>query len=283
MFIIDEDEIPKYTDAGDERTIDPPPQDSPEFKKLQKFCDEVEIILHVVKDGLRAAARYMDPPNQYYNKAINFPVPSMVIGMFAGKKTALVQTLPGNKCRLQIEEAIINFKNAKYIILVGVCYAFSRDKYKLGDVLVSNAICNIQNIKFQPDSSVEDRGETIDIGPFLHNIFCRDVHHDPPFNVTDSRESKVYSGRFISSPILMNNEQMRNKFQKIRNDVIAGEMEGGIVLEYVRRRNNVNEIIIIKAVADYGDGRKDKKWEFTAAMAAVHYAHSKLKNLHKGE
>ena len=36
------------------------------------------------------------------------------------------------------------------------------------------------------------------------------------------------------------------------------------------------EVIIIKVVFGYGDGKKDKKWQLTAAKATASYVHYQL-------
>ena len=36
------------------------------------------------------------------------------------------------------------------------------------------------------------------------------------------------------------------------------------------------DFIVIKGVADFGDGSKDKAWQLTASLAAVNYAEHKL-------
>ena len=51
-------------------------------------------------------------------------------------------------------------------------------------------------------------------------------------------------------------------------------MEGWAQIEYTPEQVNS---IIIKGIADFGDGNKDKSWQFTAAKAAVDYAYCKLK------
>ena len=38
-------------------------------------------------------------------------------------------------------------------------------------------------------------------------------------------------------------------------------------------------VMLIKGVADYADGKKTKHWQFTAAMAALHYTESRLINV----
>ena len=53
-------------------------------------------------------------------------------------------------------------------------------------------------------------------------------------------------------------------------------MEGWVLYTHIQKEFPKVHAIIIKGVADYGDGTKDKRWQLTAAMAAVHYAHFQL-------
>lgn len=236
-YYIGADETPEHTDNAEDfskiKPVGPPTPGTPEYKGLQEFCNEVEIIVHVVNDReLRAGLTFMKPPCEQYDRPVNnFPYPRMVVGMFAGKKAALVQTDPGNACRSKIKEAIQAFENAKYVLLVGVCYAFSQDK-KLGDVLVSKKISDFETFKFNPDGSVQNRGNTLPMDGFLIGTFCNNAIHNPPFRVSDKRQSKVHCGDFISFSALMNNKKMRDEVHKQHDYAIAGEMEGGIVLEF---------------------------------------------------
>ena len=255
----------------------PPKPNSPEHETLTAFTSEVDVILHTVNDKeYQAAVTCMDPPDDFTKAVRNFPNPAMVVGMFAGKKAALIQTLPGSNCRKSIDKALASFPNAMYIIAVGVCYAFDHEKYKLGDVLVSKKISDFAEYKHKKDGTVVDRGETIDVEGFLSDTFCLDALHNPKFMVTGARESEVYSGHFISLPVLMDNKTERDKFHAEAKDAIGGEMEGGVLMRVSKEDNGIAGIIVIKAVVDYANGDKDKQWQFTAALAAVHYTHSKL-------
>jgi nucleoside phosphorylase len=257
----------------------PPQEGSPEYTKLMKFSSEVGVILHTVnKNEYQAAVIRMEPPGDGFTKAIqNFPKPGMVVGMFAGKKVALIQTSQGIKSREKLDKALESFLNAMYIIAVGVCYAFDRNKYKLGDVIVSTKISDFANPKYKRDGRIEDRGETIDIEGFLSDAFCLNPIHDPEFEVTSERESDVHSGRFLSHPALMDNKTERDKFHAAAPNAIGGEMEGGVLMQVKKEeKNSIRGIIVIKGVVDYADGDKEKQWQFTAALAAVHYTKSKL-------
>lgn len=61
---------------------------------------------------------------------------------------------------------------------------------------------------------------------------------------------------------------MRDKFLRAKSVAIGGEMEGGELLEF-HNDQKIKGVIVIKGVADYADGKKEKDWQFTAAMAAL--------------
>ena len=278
-------ETPMYGDAQQKqmyRKKTPgwtPKSGTPEYEKLMAFTLEVNVILHTVNDKeYQAADTCMEPPDGFDTAIQNFPGPGMVVGMFADKKVALIKTKPGSKSREKIDKALMTFKNAKYIIAVGVCYAFEPDKFKLGDVLVSTEISDLADPKMKRDDTVENRGETINVEEFLSDTFCSDTMHNPEFKVTDERESEVYSGCFLSHPLLMDNKTECDKFHAAVPNAIGGEMEGGVLMQVCKEKNNnIQGVVIIKGVVDYADGSKRKNWQFTAALAAVHYARSKLR------
>ena len=178
-------------------------------------------------------------------------------------------------CEDYIAAAINAFPKAHLVIGVGVCYAFDSSKHRLGDVLVSKQICDFANLKTSKEGELEDRGETIDVAPKLQ-IFYGGLISD--FRVTDARLSKVYSGRIASIAKLIDNEQEKTAIRKSITGLIGGEMEGRVLMKFYKKRK-IEGAIIIKGVVDYADGRKKKDWQFTAAMAAVDYTHSKLKRI----
>ena len=251
-------------------------------KELEKFSREVEIILLTVNvNEFHAAVTYLEKPSEKFTNTVFYPKAYTVIGMFANKKTALIQADMGTKSNFFIDEAIRAFPEAQFVIGIGVCYAFDREKHKFGDVLVSDKICDFMNLKFSSDGKIEDRGQAVDVAPELYGPFCQNC--DSEYMVTDSRESKVFSGLIVSYSSLMNDKTMRDRFHEVQPRAIGGEMEGGVLLEFKQKRK-IKGVIIIKGVADYADGSKSKEWQFTAAMAAMNYAKTKLlRNVTLGE
>ncbi len=250
-----------------------------ELEELRAFCKGIEYILMTVNDNeYKAATTFMGPPSATFQKAVVYPKAVMVVGMFAGRKTALIKTEPGSKCRPFVEKAVKAYPNAKYIVCVGVGYAFGKDKCKLADVMVSSKICDFADCKFDKDGEIEDRGQTLDVMQNLKDIFCLDIDCED-YKVTEAgRIAKVHCGSICSYPALIDNKEMRDKFRrKVSTKAIGGEMEGGVLLQFQDDQGNtIKGVIIIKGVSDFGDGKKEKDWQFTAAMAALHYTKSKL-------
>ena len=281
---------PKYTDEEEQSLREKnspamtPLSSTPKHAELIKFSEEVEIILHTVNDHeYNAATTYMEAPlGGQFTKAVIFPRKGSVVGMFAGKKTALIQTEQGNKARKDIENALETFSKATYILGIGVCYSLNDSKHQFGDVLVSKLISDYNTPRL--GTIFENRGETKEVHESLLCIFCKNLDE---FNkkslVSESpkeRYSKVYSGLLICSPQLIADEEIREKIKESVPTAIGGEMEGGELSTFIGKKE-VSGIIIIKGVADFGDDRKKegKKWQFTSAMAAFKYAHLKLSSI----
>lgn len=254
-----------------------PDQGTKEFKSLDNFCLNVEIVLQTVEDnGYYAATLFLQPPNDLFKNSVIFPENFIVLGMFAGKKTALILTRVSEKTEEFIEKVHSYFPRVVYFIGIGVCYTFD-EKYKLGDVIVSGQICSLTN-SARGGEITEDRDGRIEVVDDLQDIFCRGLLQVPEFKVSERRSSVVHSGPIISYPLPRMDADFRNEVLRAIPGAIAGEIEGGHLLKYVRR-SKVKGVIEIKGVVDYRDKAKLKDWQFITAMAALHYTESKLRNL----
>ncbi len=200
-----------------------------------------------------AAITYLSAPDikggsfEKEKKGIIFPRTGIVLGTFAEKKVALIQTEQGSKIRGDIEKAIKKFPKAMCILGIGVCYAMDDQKYKLGDVLISNKINDFENFKYKPDGQIEDRGQAINVIDPLLRVFCKNADKYEPLLVTSERYFKAFPGTLVCSPQLVNNLQEREKRRTAVPTAIGGEMEGGELLKFVSE-NKIKGIIIIKGV-----------------------------------
>ena len=171
----------------------------------------------------------------------------------------------------------IKLPNVKYILGVGVCYGFKQD-YKLGDVLVSDQIQELVNPKFH-NAEIQDRkGKKLDVEGHLYHTFCTDLRSNPGLEVSDGRQSEVHVGTILSYSALINWKELRDELHHITKFAIGGEMEGGELLRFIGK-GKIEGVIVIKGVADYGDGEKKKDWQFTAASAAFNYTEYKYQQV----
>ena len=101
------------------------------------------------------------------------------------------------------------------------------------------------------------------------------------FTCTKDREPQIIPGTIVSMSWLVDDKETKMKILKNSPEAIGGEMEGFVLLQIREKYANQNpprqlDVVVIKGVTDYRDGTKHKEWQFTAAMAAVGYAHHKL-------
>ena len=263
-------------------------QDSTLYSNVQKFCDHVKLLIHTVNDNEKwAALDLLKPPELRRNEPLAekpidlFESNWITLGMFGGYESALIQTKQGANSRKDLKEALKHFPNAKVIMAVGVLYAFDRKKYKFCDVIVSDFIDGVANYKFASDGMVFFRpssGRHKQVSSTLVRTFGKGTatwDAEGGFQCTEGgRISKVYTGEITSGPALVDNEEVRDKFKRNAFEACGGEMEGYILGE-IEEEEGLS-VVVIKAVSDYGDGKKEKSWQVTAAMAAARYAEHKL-------
>ncbi len=105
----------------------------------------------------------------------------------------------------------------------------------------------------------------------------------------------VHAGVFLSTPMPLNTNtvgaSIQANYEGIKSKFVGGEMEGKLyrlllAAQEVEEREKENggtnrtiAAIVIKGVADYGDGSKTSEWQPIAAKAAAHYAEFMLKQV----
>ena len=262
---------------------------------VQQFCKEVQIVLQAANDTERVASfsKLMPPVLNNGNecdKILRFRVDfqgrncsgEYILGMFGGYKAALVHTKQGQKCRSLIEATIGLFSNVRIIIGVGVAYGSSEECTKLGDVLISEKIAELDTVKYEKEGLIISRGIIGEVKDNLHTIFCTgsnrfDVKKFACTDSTPPRFAKARHGCIISGSFLVDNEDIKHKLWNNAPEAIGGEMEGHVLMDIIKQQASCQfQAIIIKGVCDYGDGTKKKDWQLTAALAAVEYTHFRL-------
>ena len=259
----------------DQKPIDPPGLGTVKYRKLHTFCKEVDIILHTSHfNDYQAAVTFMKPPTSDFTRSVIFPMNFLVVGIFAGHKAALILDKASNTNDEVVRKAIQQFPNAKFIIAVGSCFAFDGAVHKLGDVVVSEKIGDISNLKLDK-GRIENRGQIVSTASELNAIFCIGVEHASDVMVTENRKSKVYEGIITSHPSQIDDKDVRTAIRNTISGAVGGDMDGWKLLGLVNA-GLLKGVIVIKGVADNGSPSVAEDWQFTASKAALHYVKSRL-------
>ena len=161
------------------------------------------------------------------------------------------------------------------IFAVGVaCGIEGKNEYL--DVLVSSKITSYQKARYgtkNKELDIRSRGPTdLPTSSFLLNIF-----NHPPYWPTDEKHGTVailtkkpvlHQGIILSGNKLVDNPGFKKELlDNYAPEAIGIEMEGAGLFHNNKGHNF--EILIVKAVCDFGDGKKNKKYQPTAALLAA--------------
>ena len=251
---------------------------------MRSHTEKVQIIIQTCNNAeYYAALEKLDPPrieSKKFEKPVKYYHPKLwiVVGTFAGKDAAIVDTNQGADCKNELETAVLVFKNAQFLLGLGICYGIKGNSagadLKFAYVLVSEKIGISKTPKLKP-AGLDPNEDLEKVETDLKNIFCvRPMDGYNAIVVSDQpkqRTTKVYVGRMLSTSILMKDGDKLGLIKEDWRRYLGGEMEGWVQFEIPVAS------IVIKGIADFADCKKDDKWQMTAAKAAVHYAHHKLK------
>ena len=262
----------------------PTPDDLRE--SLAAFISQVVVLLHTVKEEeMIAALKHLSPPVEQSDKPIRWfhGNASFILGIFGGHEAALVQTSKGADSRPELMPTLRSLPNAKLIITLGYAYGL-KSQCNLGDVLVSTSIDGIGNIRFEHGRLKFDEGRVrqTSMSTCTLNVFTKGIILWRKFICSkEGRITKVVTGPLISSPVLLNDKAALDEYLMNNKRFKGGEMEGQEVahaqLTLKEQDKRDVDFIVIKGVADFGEGSKAKGWQLTASLAAASYAEEKLR------
>ena len=246
---------------------------SNEYQAIEQFRQEVVIVIQSCNDNeYYASLELMEAPVRYRNEYAM----RIILGMFAGYNAAIAYTQQGSSCRSDIEEVLKWCPNTKAILGVGVAYGMKRDAVKFGDVLVAKQIANVGTNPRVMAGGIYPRAPGAATKPTLMHTFCQ-AYSGWEFSCTKKqRQAKVKVGEMVSGGFLLDDSDIKETLKMQCPFAEGGEMEGWILYKDIMEKHPNLEVIVIKGVADYGDGKKNKEWQFTAAKAAVDYTRYKL-------
>lgn len=237
--------------------------------KLQDLISDIDVLLVTTTPVEREAVLSRLRPLRGEKAVLegNIGALTMRIGHFGQYFAAHVEYAMGSVGRdasaLTLADAI-KAVDPKAILILGIAFGLNRQKQKLGDVIVAEEVIPYEPAKL--GECVESRGRSILAGPVLYERF-RNRHSD----WTESRGSRkvnVICGPILSGEKLVDNLSERNELIARYPRAVGGEMEAAGAYAAANRKGC--EILMVKAISDFADGKKAKtkdKQPFAASMA----------------
>lgn len=144
----------------------------------------------------------------------------------------------------------------KAVIAVGIAFGANQDKQRIGDVLVSDAIHDYEMARVNADGTYTRRGYTTPVSSVLQNRFNH-VNHLRSIDPAAENWPTLHFGIILSGDKLVDNLEFRRKLLLLEPEAIGGEMEASGV-QLAADRHNI-DWIVVKAICDWGDGKKNSK------------------------
>ena len=220
-------------------------------------------------DGHKTIYKFSQHGEQQSETAIYY------IGKYGACPTAIRKVLSGSVVlggANSVPRMAYNcFPNLCAIIGVGVACGVEK-KVKICDILVSSKVINYGKQMAQ-DGGFIPIGEVINASPYLNEVFSQPVSWPNDsikerLNENSVLVPQIRSGIILSGPYLTDDPVMKELLSKdFASEAIGIEMEGFHL--FTATQQIISNGIIVKAVCDFGDGKKSKEYQPTAALMAA--------------
>ena len=269
--------------------------------KQSNILDEVVLLLLTVNDNEDYAALcYLEPlPGhdeifRYYQRedaGVQTQHAIYLIGKYGACPAAIRQIKPGAEiggATTVPNLAFRCFKNLNAIIGMGVACGVEK-KVKLCDVLVADKVKNYDQARLEKGGPLS-RAYAIPTSDLLSSIFRQKIMW-PDDEIKERLEEcnvkpKIKQGIILSGPYLIDDIKIKKELiQNFASEAIGIEMEAAYLFKAAQQVPT--HMTIVKAVCDFGDGKKNKDCQPTAALLAANCVKRYLdegavKMLHKG-
>ena len=191
----------------------------------------------------------------YIGKYGQYPV---AVGMSGISEAGLLDKTSACNVTTRIMEAVKPY----YLIAVGICRFYVRNKTSPGDVIVSNTL--------QADKRIYSVGDT------LLKVFSSPLGYS---HTQDDKEVKVHCGP-IDSGLESVNPIYKKQYKELEPDILGYEIEGAGIMAAIENDTSKYEVeaIAIKAIHYWGDGEKSviAAWKSFSSHAAARYVHHQM-------
>lgn len=192
------------------------------------------------------------------------------LGIHGGQEVILVVSGQGRKAAQKAATRAIEYHRPQALIAVGIAFGIQSGKRNIGDVLVSEYLCDYESVRLNKDGSRTQRGPRPPASTWLLDTLRVLIHR------CGDRDDwpHVLVGPVVCGDKLVDDPTFLDYLKSVEPEAIGGEMEGAGI-EAAARGAKV-DWLVVKGISDWGDGNKgaaskptDQK---TAAMNAAQVA-----------
>ncbi len=202
----------------------------------------------------KESARQIIGDKTYYDLGIHGDVPVFMVQSEIGAATP-------DGALLTISKAIQELR-LQAVIMCGIAFGLQKKKQRLGDILIAKQIQFYEFRKMDRRQGQIARGDRVTASGRLLDRF----------RYGDNRwqkEAQTHFGLILSGDKLVNDPAFRNSLLEKEPEAIGGEMEGSGL--YVAARDAKVDWILVKAICDWADGRKNDDAQSLAARNAAQF------------
>lgn len=161
---------------------------------------------------------------------------------------------------LTIQRAIQDLQ-PQAVIMCGIGFGLHPERQQLGDILISKQLHYYEPSKIDDSKGFLDRGDRVMASERLLDRFRSG-------DITWQGE-KTHFGIVLSGEKLVNSELYLDWLRKNEPEAIGGEMEGAGL--YAAARDAKVDWILVKAICDWADGKKNDDFQSLAAHNAANF------------
>ncbi|MFY0570227.1 hypothetical protein ACN28E_41280 [Archangium lansingense] len=242
---------------------------------MKRLLPEVDVVLLTTTETERDALYEVMKPFPGYAGLVEGAIQHNTyrLGQFGRYLVAHVESTMGSQARhgstLTVHDAIAEL-SPKAVVILGIAFGINPVKQRLGDVIIAETVIpyELQRI----GQKAIHRGQPLQCGPILSERFRTrrtDWKHERGEDTVE-----VFQGPLLSGEKLADNLAFRDALAGAFPTACGGEMEGAGA--YAATERNDVEVILVKAICDWGDGSKTDRAQPFAAQAAVSLAHHVL-------
>jgi formylglycine-generating enzyme required for sulfatase activity/nucleoside phosphorylase len=236
-------------------------------KLVQKVTTQPDCILIVTATKTEAQAVlqvFSQVPDKKWTRQVIGNKTYYNLGIHGGAPVSMVQSEMGTAtpggALLTVRQAIQDL-HPQAVIMCGIAFGLCPDKQKMGEILVAKQLQYYEPQRVDLQRGQIPRGDRVTSAERLLDRFRSGDN--------DWRGAPTHFGLVVSGEKLVNDPAFRDWLLKNEPEAIGGEMEGAGL--YVAARDAKVDWILVKAICDWADGKKNDDAQQLAARNAAQF------------